>query len=511
MQPRMKPSRETRSPLTLNKRGDKLTLQRINFATKSPRGPMMDAAEQQFPGSTDTPAAGQPGVPPHSREAEQAVLGGLMLDAEGWYVAADVLEPVDFYFPEHRQIYETMVVLAKEAKPIDTLAVADALLERGKIDAAGGTDYLGDLAANARGTANLRHYAQIVRDRSVLRALISAGNKIIDNCHNTEGAPVEEILDAAEKRIFGIADERPKDKGPEALEPLLGRAVDRIQELAKSGTEHTGLPSGFVDLDRITSGWQKADLIVVAGRPSMGKTAFAMNAVEHAILNQAQPVLVFSLEMPAQSLVLRMISSVGRIEHSRLRVGKLTEGHWPKLENTLTKLRERLLYIDDSSGLSPTDMRARARRLSKKHGDLGLIVVDYLQLMQLKGTTENRVGEISAISRSMKLMAREFNCPVMALSQLNRGLEMRPNKRPIMSDLRESGAIEQDADVILFLYREEVYKKEDTKDEDKGVAEVIIGKHRNGEIGTLKLSFLNHLTKFENLAKPDDVSRYAGM
>ncbi len=434
-----------------------------------------------------------------------------MLVGESWFDVSDLLEAEDFYFPEHRQIFEAMLEQDRESKPIDTLTLADMLIVHGKLESAGGVDYLGDLAANARGTANLRHYAEIVHDRAVLRKLIGAGNKIIDNCYNTEGVPVAEILDQAERRIFGIANDRPKDKGPEALNPLLSKAIERIDELAKSGTDLTGMSSGFIDLDKMTSGWQKSDLIVVAGRPSMGKTAFAMNAVEHAILNQDLPVLVFSLEMPAQSLVFRMLSSVGRIDHSKIRVGKLTREETSKLQKTMTRLKDKPLYIDDASGLSPTDMRARARRISQQHdGQLGLIVVDYLQLMHLNRTTENRVGEISEISRSMKLMAREFECPVMALSQLNRGLEQRPNKRPIMSDLRESGAIEQDADVIIFLYRDEVYKKEDTKEEDKGVAEVNIGKHRNGEIGTVRLSFLNNLTKFENLAKQDDFSRYAG-
>lgn len=471
----------------------------------------MATAAQPFPDHLEDSEPRQLSVPPHSRDAEQAVLGGLMLDSESWFEVADLLLAEDFYFPEHRQIFEAMLEQDKESKPIDTLALADVLISRGKLEAAGGADYLGDLSENARGTANLRHYAEIVHDRAVLRKLISAGNKIIDNCFNTEGAPVADILDQAEQRIFGIANERPKDKGPEALNPLLGEAMDRIEELRTSGSDLTGMASGFIDLDRITSGWQKSDLIVVAGRPSMGKTAFAMNAVEHAILHQDLPVLVFSLEMPAQSLVFRMLSSVGRIDHSKIRVGKLSADELSKLDGTMRRLKDKPLYIDDASGLSPTDMRARARRISQRHdGKLGLVVVDYLQLMHLKGTTENRVGEISEISRSMKLMAREFECPVMALSQLNRGLEQRPNKRPIMSDLRESGAIEQDADLIVFLYREEVYKKEDTKDEDKGVAEVIVGKHRNGEIGTVKLSFLHNLTKFENLARQDDFSRYSG-
>jgi len=468
-------------------------------------------AAQQFPGPEDDSGQRQLHVPPHSRDAEQAVLGGLMLDGEGWHEAADVLQAEDFYFPEHRLIYEAMFVQASEGKPIDVLTLADQLLALEKLELAGGADYLGDLAENARGTANLRHYAELVRERAVLRKLISASNKIIDNCHHTEGEPIKKILERAERRIFQIADERPKDTGPEALDPLLRATVDHIEELARSGAEHTGLPSGFIDLDQKTSGWQKSDLIVVAGRPSMGKTAFAMNAVEHAILHQELPVLVFSLEMPAQSLVMRMISSVGRIEHSHLRTGKLTKQQWPKFKKTLSQLQGKLLSIDDSSGLTPIDMRARARRLCQQQGSrLGLIVVDYLQLMSLPDARDGRVAEISEISRSMKLMAREFECPVMALSQLNRGLENRPNKRPIMSDLRESGAIEQDADLILFLYREEVYKKEDTPDDKKGVAELIISKHRNGEIGMVPLSFINKFTRFENAAKRDDSYEHMG-
>ncbi|MCY4016133.1 MAG: replicative DNA helicase [Gammaproteobacteria bacterium] len=464
----------------------------------------MATAAHSFPDPMREDESRQLSVPPHSRDAEQAVLGGLMGFGEAWFEAADVLEAGDFYFPEHRQIYRVMQEQSKTAKPIDVIALIDALTAADKLETIGGVDYLTDLAENNRGTANLRHYAGIVRDRSILRQLISAGNKIVDHCHNTEGAPVEDVLDQAERTIFRIADDRPKDSGPEELKALLEKAVDRIEELAKYGDACTGLPSGFIDLDRMTSGWQKSDLIIVAGRPSMGKTAFAMNAVEHAILHQDQPVLVFSLEMPAQSLVFRMLSSVGHINHTHIRGGKIPGEQRGKLKNTMAKLKGRPLYVDDSSGLTPTDMRARARRLCQQTGGgLGMIVVDYLQLMHLRGKTENRVAEISEISRSMKLMAREFQCPVMALSQLNRSVDQRVDKRPMMSDLRESGAIEQDADLILFLYRAEVYKKEDTPEEEKGVAELIIGKHRNGDTGKVRLSFLNHFTRFENHAAAD--------
>ena len=342
-------------------------------------------------------------------------------------------------------------------------------------------------------------YADIIRERSMLRRLISVANGIADSGYNPVGRKAAEILDEAERRVFNIADERPQDRGPIPINPLLTKAVDRIDELANSEGGLTGLGSGYTDLDKMTSGWQKSDLVIVAGRPSMGKTAFAMNLVEHAVLTNDKPVLVFSLEMPAQSLIFRMLSSIGRINQTKLRTGQLTEDDWPGFNNAVAKLKDRPLFIYDSAGLSPMEMRARARRLVREHGPLGMVVVDYLQLMQVKGTSENRVGEISEISRSLKLLAREFECPVIALSQLNRALEQRPNKRPVMSDLRESGAIEQDADVIAFIYRDEVYNEDSA---DKGIAEIIIGKQRNGPIGTVRLSFIGQYTRFENHAQP---------
>lgn len=439
------------------------------------------------------------------------MLGGLMLGSDSWFDVSELLEAEDFYFPEHRQIFEAMLEQDRESKPIDTLTLADVLIVHGKLESAGGVDYLGDLAANARGTANLRHYAEIVRDRAVLRKLISAGNKIIDNCYNTEGAPVEEILDLSEQRIFGIAEERPQNKGPEKINPILEGAFTRIEELAKAGNNLIGLASPFGELDRITSGWQQSDMIVLAARPAMGKTAFALNLVEHAILNQEFPVLVFSLEMSSQSLILRLLSSVGRINQKHLRRGTLSKEELTKFRGAMSKLKDKPLYIDDSLGISPTEMRARARRVAKERGGrIGMIVVDYLQLMYLKGFREGRVAEISEISRSMKVMAREFDCPVIALSQLNREVDKRKDRRPQISDLRESGAIEQDADLILFLYREAAYLKEDEikSEEQRGASEVIIGKHRNGETGSVDLFFRNEFTRFENLAKKDDRSKY---
>lgn len=439
-------------------------------------------------------------VPPNSVEAEQAVLGGLMLDNSEWDNIADLLLPQDFYRPEHQVIFQVMLVQSEANHPIDVVTLSEALNERNELGNAGGLDYLGELAGNARGTANIRAYANIIRERATLRQLITVANDIAESGYNTGGRKAAEVLDDAEQQVFNIADDRPREGSPEPINPLLTRVVDRIDELSGSDGGLTGLASGYKDLDLLTNGWQKADLIIVAGRPSMGKTAFAMNLVEHAVLQNESPVLVFSLEMPAESLVFRMLSSLGKIDQTRLRTGQLEGDDWPRLTSAVAKLKDRPLLIDDSPGLSPMEMRSRARRVIREHGALGMVVVDYLQLMQVKGTSENRVGEISEISRSLKLLAREFNCPVIALSQLNRSLEQRPNKRPVMSDLRESGAIEQDADLIAFIYRDEVYH-EDTA--EKGVAEVIISKHRNGPIGTVKLSFIGQHTRFENFAMPN--------
>ncbi|MFM1896067.1 MAG: hypothetical protein RLZZ385_1141 [Pseudomonadota bacterium] len=438
-------------------------------------------------------------IPPNSVDAEQAVLGGLMLDNSEWDNIADLLIPADFYRPEHQVIFEVMVRQSEANMPIDVVTLGEALNDLKLLGNAGGLDYLGELAANARGTANIKAYADIIRERATLRKLISVAHEIADSGYNTGGRKSADVLDEAEQKVFNIADDRPREGSPEPINPVLMRVVDRIDELSASDGGLTGLSSGYKDLDEMTNGWQKSDLVIVAGRPSMGKTAFAMNLVENAVIAGDRPVLVFSLEMPAESLVFRMLSSLGKIDQGRLRTGQLDEDDWPKLTSAVARLKDRPLLIDDSPGLSPMEMRSRARRVAREKGQLGMIVVDYLQLMQVKGTVENRVGEISEISRSLKQLAREFECPVIALSQLNRSLEQRPNKRPVMSDLRESGAIEQDADVIAFIYRDEVYN-EDTP--DKGVAEVIIGKHRNGPIGTVKLSFVGRFTRFENYAAP---------
>tara|TARA_R110000772_G_scaffold183695_1_gene294837 strand:- start:279 stop:1745 length:1467 start_codon:yes stop_codon:yes gene_type:complete len=437
-------------------------------------------------------------LPPHSIDAEQAVLGGLMLDNTMWDDVADILVDADFYRKEHSIIFQAMQKQDDAGKPIDLVTLAEALDHVNQLEQAGSLDYLGALANNTPSTANILAYANIIRERAILRQLISVANQIADSGYNPDGRDSAELLDLAEQKVFKIADERPKDGGPQKIDPLLKKGLDRLEELFNSEGNLTGLTTGFKDLNNSTSGLQKSDLVIVAGRPSMGKTSFAMNMVENYILSEEEPlpVLVFSLEMPAESLITRMLSSIGKVDQTRMRNGKLLEDDWPKLTQAINKLTGKPLYIDDTVGLNPTEMRARARRVAKDHNNkIGMIMVDYLQLMQLRGSTENRTGEISEISRALKLMAREFSCPVVALSQLNRSLEQRPNKRPVMSDLRESGAIEQDADVIMFVYRDEVYN-EDT--EHKGMAEIIISKQRNGPIGTCNLSFIGKFTRFEN-------------
>ncbi len=438
-------------------------------------------------------------VPPHSVEAEQAVLGGLMLDNTEWDNIADVLLPDDFYRSEHQLIFKVMSAQGEANSPIDVVTLVEALNSLNQLELAGGLDYLSELAGNARGTANIKAYADIIRERAVLRRLISVANGIADSGYNTGGRKAAEILDQAEQQVFRIADDRPQDQGPVYINPLLSAAVERIDELAGSEGGITGVSTGYADLNEKTRGWQKSDLIIVAARPSMGKTSLMMNFVENAIMADNKPVLVFSLEMPSESLIFRLLSSIGKIDQTKIRTGDLAEEDWPGFNAAVAKLKDRPLFIDDSVGISPTEMRARARRIVREHGELGMIAVDYLQLMQIKGFGDNRVGEVSEISRSLKQLAREFKCPVIVGSQLNRSLENRPNKRPVMSDLRESGAIEQDADVITFIYRDEVYNEDSP---DKGIAEIIIGKQRNGPLGTVRLSFLGQYTRFESYIQP---------
>ncbi|WP_237046360.1 replicative DNA helicase [Aquipseudomonas alcaligenes] len=437
-------------------------------------------------------------VPPHSIEAEQAVLGGLMLDNNAWERVSDAVSDGDFYRHDHRLIFRAIYTLAERNSPFDVVTLSEQLDKEGHLSQVGGLGYLGELAKNTPSVANIKAYAQIIRERATLRQLIGISNDIADMAYAPQGKSAVEVLDEAERQIFQIAEARPKAGGPVGINEILVKTIDRIDELFNTNEGLTGISTGFTDLDGMTSGLQPADLVIVAGRPSMGKTTFAMNLVENAVLRTEKVVLVFSLEMPSDSIVMRMLSSLGRIDQTKVRSGKLDDDDWPRLTSAVNLLNERKLFIDDTAGISPTEMRARARRLAREHGDIAMIMVDYLQLMRIPGSSgDNRTNEISEISRSLKALAKEFNCPVIALSQLNRSLEQRPNKRPVNSDLRESGAIEQDADIIMFVYRDEVYHPET---EYKGVAEIIIGKQRNGPIGTCRLAFIGKYTRFDNLA-----------
>src|SRR5882672_1688493 len=439
-------------------------------------------------------------TPPHSIEAEQSVLGGLLLDNVAWDRIADLIGAGDFYRNDHRLIYQAIGRLLGANRPADVVTVFEALQSTGKIEEAGGLVYLNALAQNTPSAANIRRYAEIVRDRSVLRRLVTAGDEIATTALSPQGRETRVILDEAESKIFRIAEEGARGRqGFIEMDPLLTRVVERIQELFErpEGSDVTGVPTGFKDLDNKTAGLQPGDLVIVAGRPSMGKTALALNFGEYVALEMGMPVAVFSMEMGASQLVLRLLSSVGKIEQQRLRTGRLLEGDWPKLTVAMTKIQRAQMFIDETPALTVIDLRARARRLARTCGKLGLIIVDYLQLMSASSMGENRATEISEISRSLKALAKELAVPVVALSQLNRTVEQRTDKRPVMSDLRESGAIEQDADLILFIYRDEVYNPDTS---DKGIAEIIIGKQRNGPIGRVNLRFGGEFTRFDNLA-----------
>jgi replicative DNA helicase len=442
-------------------------------------------------------------VPPHSVEAEQSVLGGLLLDNGAWDRIADFLSAANFYRYDHRLIFEHIGRLIAATRPADVITVFESLASAGKVDDVGGLAYLNALAQNTPSAANIRRYAEIVRDRAVLRKLVTVADEISGDAFNPQGKEVRQLLDEAEAKVFAIAEEGSRGaQGFIEIRPLLAQVVERIDELyhQDNPTDVTGTPTGFVDLDRMTSGMHGGELIIVAGRPSMGKTAFSMNIGEYVAVEYGLPVAVFSMEMPGTQLAMRMLGSVGRLDQHRMRTGKLSDEDWPKLTHAMQKMSEAQIFIDETAGLNPMELRSRARRLSRQCGQLGLIVIDYLQLMSGSTQGENRATEISEISRSLKGLAKELNVPVIALSQLNRGLEQRPNKRPIMSDLRESGAIEQDADVILFIYRDEVYNPDS---QDKGTAEIIIGKQRNGPIGTVRMTFLGQHTKFDNFAGPN--------
>jgi replicative DNA helicase len=440
-------------------------------------------------------------VPPHSVEAEQSVLGGLLLDNLAWDRAAELLNETDFYRYEHRLIFGAIAALVSSSRPADVITVFEQLQSHGKADDVGGLSYLNALAQSVPSAANMRRYAEIVRERAILRKLIAASDEIATQAFNREGRQVSQILDEAESKILKIGEEGNRNKqGFQAMDQLVVALMDRVNELAENGAEDvTGVRTGYYDLDSMTAGLQKGDLIVLAARPSMGKIAFALNIAENVAVKEELPVLVFSMEMGASQLALRMVGSMGRINQQHLRTGRLQDDEWARLPDAVEKLGKAQMFIDETPGLTAAELRARARRMARQFGGtLGLIVIDYLQLMSgSSGSDENRATELGEISRGLKALAKELQCPVIALSQLNRSVETRNDKRPMMSDLRESGAIEQDADVIMFIYRDDYYNKES---KEPGVAEIVIGKQRNGPVGTVRLAFLKPLTKFDNLA-----------
>jgi replicative DNA helicase len=439
-------------------------------------------------------------LPPHSIEAEQSLIGGLLIDNAAWDRIGDVVRETDFYRDDHRRIFRHIGKLIQQGRPADVVTVYESIEQSNEVDQTGGLGYLGEIANATPSAANIRRYAEIVHERGILRQLVTVGDEIAGNALNPAGRDVKTLLDDAEQRIFQIAEAGNRgNNGFVAIQPLLGEVVERMETLLArdSQSDITGVATGFADLDRLTSGLQPGDMVVVAGRPSMGKTAFALNIAEHVGVELRLPVAIFSLEMSGPQLATRFLSSVGRIDQTKLRTGRLTDDEWDRMTVALGKLHEAPIHIDETGAINSTDLRARARRLHRQFGKLGLIIIDYLQLMSSNRDGENRATEISEISRSIKALAKELQVPIIALSQLSRKVEERNDKRPLMSDLRESGAIEQDADIIMMMYREEYYKP-DTQ--DKGMAEVIITKHRNGPTDTVRLTFLGEYTKFENFA-----------
>ena len=441
-------------------------------------------------------------MPPHSFEAEQSVLGGLMLDNEAWDRVAERVVAHDFYSRPHRLIFGAMTRLSEQSLPIDLITLQEELERHEQIDEVGGFAYLVEIAKNTPSAANISAYAEIVRERAVVREMISVANDIAESGFDPQGRNAGDLLDEAESKVFKIAESRSSaSEGPQPLKVVLEKTVDKIEELfRKPHNGVTGVSSGYSDLDKMTSGFQSSDLIIVAARPSMGKTTFAMNLEEHAALTQDKPAVIFSLEMPSEQIIMRMLASLGRIEQTRVRTGQLDDDDWGRLSSTMGMLLEKgKMYIDDASGLTPTELRSRTRRIAREHGGVSLVMIDYLQLMRVPSLSENRTLEIAEISRSLKALAKELQVPVIALSQLNRSLEQRADKRPVNSDLRESGSIEQDADLIMFIYRDEVYHDDSP---DKGVAEIIIGKQRNGPIGKVRLTFQGQYSRFDNYAGP---------
>jgi replicative DNA helicase len=441
-------------------------------------------------------------VPPHSLEAEQSVLGGLLLDNETWDRVGERVVAQDFYSRSHRITFETIAALIELGNPVDLITLSEALENEQRLEDAGGFAYLAEMMRNTPSAANITAYADIVRERAVTREMISVANEIAEAGYDPQGRASAELLDFAETKIFAIAEQRAnKSEGPENITSVLEKTVDRIEQLCSSPNNGvTGVSSGFSDLDKMTAGFQKSDLIIVAARPSMGKTTFAMNIAENAAMTEDKPALIFSLEMPAEQLMMRMLASLGRIDQTKIRTGQLGDEDWARLSSTMGLLIDKgKMFIDDAAGLTPTDVRSRARRIARDHGGISMIMIDYLQLMRAPQFADNRTLEIAEISRSLKALAKELQVPVVALSQLNRSLEQRSDKRPINSDLRESGSIEQDADLIMFIYRDEVYHDDS---EYKGMAEIIIGKQRNGPIGRVPLTFQGQFSRFDNYAGP---------
>jgi len=437
-------------------------------------------------------------LPPHSVEAEQSLLGGLLIDNTVWERVGDVVNEADFYRDDHRRIFRQIARLIELGKPADVVTVYEALEKNGEAEHVGGLAYLGEIANSTPSAANVRRYGEIIRERAILRKLVSVGDQIAASALTPSGKDAKTLLDEAEAKVFEIAEAGARTvSGFVPIQPILGQVVDRIQELydRDSPAGITGVPTGLTDLDEKTSGLQPSDMIVLAARPGMGKTSLALNIAENVAVEAGLPVAVFSMEMPGTQLATRFLSSVGRIDQHKIRTGKLTDEEWQRLTYALGKLHEAPIFIDETPGLNPTDLRARCRRLHRQCGRLGLIVIDYLQLMTSLKESDNRSAELSEISRSVKSLAKELHVPIIALSQLNRSLEQRPNKRPVASDLRESGAIEQDADIIMFIYRDEIYNPDSP---DKGMAELIISKHRNGSTGTVRMTFLGEFTRFEN-------------
>ena len=433
-------------------------------------------------------------VPPQNLEAERAVLGAILMDNDSVYPVMEILEPSAFYQPSHRLIFSTMIELSERGEPIDIVTLVDRLRSGGNLDQAGGPDYIPTLADEVPTAAGVANYAKIVREKAVIRNLIETSTEIVQDCFDNPGE-VDVLLDEAERRIFAISEER-IHTGFLSMKEIVKSSFKTIESLYEKKEHITGVPSGFADIDELTSGFQPADLVIIAGRPSMGKTAFCLNIAQYASMTKGMTVAVFSLEMAKEQLVMRMLCSEARIDAHRLRSGFLGQTDWPKLSTAAGKLADASIYIDDTPAISSMEMRAKTRRLKADKG-LDLVIVDYLQLMQSRSRSDSREQEISEISRSLKALAKELGVPVLALSQLNRGVESRVDKRPILADLRESGAIEQDADVIIFIYRDEVYNKETM---EKGIAEIIIGKQRNGPVGTKKLTWLDKYTRFEDMS-----------